>query len=297
MLLAVVFSGVLLVLVGADELPGGRFAVCREQEVLCPDRTRCCPEGHLCSTDGRSCVKTGILSMFSVYAAQVYWKSYFLDVVRCSDSEACPDKFTCCKDKSDKWTCCPLEQAVCCSDGIHCCPAHYKCDPQAGSCVSGDAVMSWFRKLPATLQIGPDHQDVKCDDQTSCEDGQTCCRMSPSTWGCCPFPQAVCCNDMKHCCPTGYTCTGGQCSMNSGGPRWFKLEHKESQAAHLTGSAPTAVRCAGVDRSIYHSFPLSSFLKAVCCNDMKHCCPTGYTCTGGQCSMNSGGPRWFNWNT
>uniref|UniRef100_H3C3H5 Granulins domain-containing protein n=1 Tax=Tetraodon nigroviridis TaxID=99883 RepID=H3C3H5_TETNG len=297
MLLAVVFSGVLLVLVGADELPGGRFAVCREQEVLCPDRTRCCPEGHLCSTDGRSCVKTGILSMFSVYAAQVYWKSYFLDVVRCSDSEACPDKFTCCKDKSDKWTCCPLEQAVCCSDGIHCCPAHYKCDPQAGSCVSGDAVMSWFRKLPATLQIGPDHQDVKCDDQTSCEDGQTCCRMSPSTWGCCPFPQAVCCNDMKHCCPTGYTCTTER-------EKRERLEAQREKQKDLIFQLKTQLDDlerfayqAGVDRSIYHSFPLSSFLKAVCCNDMKHCCPTGYTCTGGQCSMNSGGPRWFNWNT
>lgn len=184
---------------------------------------------------------------------------------------------------------------MCCSDGIHCCPAHYKCDPQAGSCVSGDAVMSWFRKLPATLQIGPDHQDVKCDDQTSCEDGQTCCRMSPSTWGCCPFPQVhpsphICqlCVTERHtgwCSPalaqtssaTFYSPPGGcgpqhlpffpSLVLSKGGllqrheallphrlhlhrrtvfheqrrPSLVQLEHKESQAAHLTGSAPTAV--------------------------------------------------------
>lgn len=81
-----------------------------------------------------------------------------------------------------------LLQAVCCPDRIHCCPANYRCDPQSTSCISGDASLSWFSKIPATFQTAADHQDVKCDDKASCPDGQTCCRMSPSTWGCCPSP-------------------------------------------------------------------------------------------------------------
>lgn len=52
----------------------------------------------------------GILSSLSVSAAHVERRSYFPAVVPCSDTAACPDKYTCCKDASDKWTCCPLEQ-------------------------------------------------------------------------------------------------------------------------------------------------------------------------------------------
>uniref|UniRef100_A0A3Q3EEZ3 Granulins domain-containing protein n=1 Tax=Labrus bergylta TaxID=56723 RepID=A0A3Q3EEZ3_9LABR len=38
-------------------------------------------------------------------------------------------------------------------------------------------------------QLPPlEHKDVKCDDETSCPDGETCCKMSDTTWGCCPFP-------------------------------------------------------------------------------------------------------------
>ncbi|TNM97148.1 hypothetical protein fugu_015304 [Takifugu bimaculatus] len=206
MLSSVLFSGVLLVLVGADQCPGGRCDVCSEQEVLCPDGKRCCPEGHLCSSDGRSCIKTA--------------------VVPCSDTEVCPDNYTCCKDGSDKWTCCPLPQAVCCPDRNHCCPAQYRCDEQSTSCIKGDSVMSWFPKLPAALRMDAGLQvalrDVRCDEQTSCKDGQTCCRTSPTTWGCCPSPEAVCCSDMKHCCPNGYTCLeGGQCSLKTRRLRWF----------------------------------------------------------------------------
>lgn len=44
------------------------------------------------------------------------------------------------------------------------------------------------------------------------------------------------------------------------------------------------------------SCPSLSLLKAVCCSDMTHCCPTGYTCSeGGQCSLRTSRLRWFNW--
>lgn len=56
----------------------------------------------------------GILSTFlstlSVSVTHVERKSYFPAVVPCSDTVACPDKYTCCKNGSDRWTCCPLEQ-------------------------------------------------------------------------------------------------------------------------------------------------------------------------------------------
>ena len=46
----------------------------------------------------------------------------------------CPDSNTCCKHASGQYGCCPLPNAVCCSDGVHCCPNKYKCDPASGKC-------------------------------------------------------------------------------------------------------------------------------------------------------------------
>lgn len=45
-----------------------------------------------------------------MFLLHVERKSYFPAVVPCSDTVACPDKYTCCKNGSDRWTCCPLEQ-------------------------------------------------------------------------------------------------------------------------------------------------------------------------------------------
>nr|6CKU_A Chain A, Granulin-AaE [Danio rerio] len=54
--------------------------------------------------------------------------------------------------------------------------------------------------------------DVQCGGGFSCHDGETCCPTSQTTWGCCPSPKAVCCDDMQHCCPAGYKCgPGGTC--------------------------------------------------------------------------------------
>ena len=50
-----------------------------------------------------------------------------LQSVECSDGSACPDGSTCCELASGGYGCCPLPNAVCCSDGVHCCPNGYTC--------------------------------------------------------------------------------------------------------------------------------------------------------------------------
>merc|ERR1719300_1452219 len=49
----------------------------------------------------------------------------------------------------------------------------------------------------------------------SCEDNQTCCKLSSDDdYGCCPLgPDAICCEDKEHCCPHGTKCdvSGGTC--------------------------------------------------------------------------------------
>lgn len=53
-------------------------------------------------------------------------------------------------------------------------------------------------------------RNVLCPDgQSECPAGNTCCRLMSGRYGCCPLPQAVCCSDLLHCCPNGYSCSSG----------------------------------------------------------------------------------------
>lgn len=86
-------------------------------------------------------------------------------------------------------------QAVCCSDKEHCCPQGYTCDTLSRTCQK--LIMLQLQTLPLTpvylpeyhLQLAPlKHKNIQCDEETSCPDNSTCCKISPTTWGCCPSP-------------------------------------------------------------------------------------------------------------
>ena len=62
---------------------------------------------------------------------------------------------------------------------------------------------------PPTPPPGPEPgpEPVACDDTTQCPAGSTCCCMREFfgycfTWACCPLPEATCCDDHQHCCPS-----------------------------------------------------------------------------------------------
>ena len=50
---------------------------------------------------------------------------------------------------------------------------------------------------------------MECPDGHLCPNGNTCCVYSDGIhdhYGCCKFPNAVCCRFGLNCCPQGYTC-------------------------------------------------------------------------------------------
>lgn len=49
-------------------------------------------------------------------------------------NQTCADSYTCCETPSGDYACCPMVEAVCCSDHIHCCPKGSSCDTHAGRC-------------------------------------------------------------------------------------------------------------------------------------------------------------------
>ena len=81
-------------------------------------------------------------------------------------------------------------QAVCCSDGEHCCPANTECDVAAGKCTSGTLSFPFIprRTAPSALQtsnaLSTEVDGVICPDKSTCPNGSTCCKMDQG-YGCC----------------------------------------------------------------------------------------------------------------
>uniref|UniRef100_A0A3P8TVE3 Granulin a n=1 Tax=Amphiprion percula TaxID=161767 RepID=A0A3P8TVE3_AMPPE len=183
------------------------------QAVCCADGNHCCPQYYKCKEQTTSCVKGEVEIPWYTKLPAVTSDQSDLSSVQCNGGSQCPEHTTCCKLATAEWGCCPLENAVCCSDKKHCCPQDFTCNEASNSCQR--LITLEVEMVPLTPVYLPEqplpspltHGDIPCDKKTRCKDGQTCCRMSTTTWGCCPSPNAVCCSDMRHCCPTGSFCT------------------------------------------------------------------------------------------
>ena len=143
--------------------------------------------------------------------------------VMCPDGQSeCMDGQTCCPMDGGKYGCCPIADANCCSDHVHCCPPEFKCDLFKQECVGKRGLrIRWINTIPphesstSNRKGLPSHTDIMCPDgHSECKSGQTCCKLASGNYGCCPIPKAVCCTDGKHCCPEGTTCdvSSGKCN-------------------------------------------------------------------------------------
>ncbi|XP_063760511.1 granulin a isoform X2 [Eleginops maclovinus] len=223
--------------------------------------------------------------------------------IQCDAHTSCPPSTTCCfMAVYRKWGCCPLPEAVCCSDGNHCCPKNYKCNEDKTTCFKGEVEIPWYTKLPAINSIMAHPSSVECEGQAQCPEHTTCCQLETGEWGCCPLQNAVCCPDKEHCCPQGYTCNIGSKSCQKvimlqletvPLTPVYQLEHQplllpskktDIQCDEVT-SCPDGETCCRTSATEWGCCPSPN---AVCCSDMKHCCPSGYTCTDtGDCTQNT----------
>ncbi|XP_017274840.1 granulin a isoform X2 [Kryptolebias marmoratus] len=233
------------------------------------------------------------------------------DRIQCDAHTSCPSETTCCFMAScKKWGCCPLPKAVCCADGSHCCPTGYQCEDSRVSCVKDGVVIPWYTKIPATTSSSSDPRSVQCDAVNKCPEHTSCCRLFTGEWGCCPLQNAVCCPDQKHCCPQGYTCdiTSRSCQkvimlqletiplipvyLPEYHLQLAPLKHRDIQCDDRYKCKDSETCC----RTSAMTWGCCPAPNAVCCSDMKHCCPADYSCTeGGACIQNTR-PNWHNWN-
>nr|AJD81432.1 granulin epithelin precursor variant 1 [Pinctada fucata] len=286
------------------QLANSGYGCCPNTDgVCCPDKLHCCPQYTSC--DNGNCVRDGevVIEQMSKLSAV---KSVKADVMRVAANITCPDGQstchtgqTCCKLASGLYGCCPVPNAVCCSDHTHCCPHGTTCDTSTGHCNRGDnLVMDWFEKVPALRRIS---KEVVCPDgQSQCSDKETCCKLASGAYGCCPRINAVCCEDHKHCCPEGTTCetSKGRCMRQDNSTiTWLekvlarKTEDKGSLSSVVCPDGQSECKsgqtCCKLTSGGYGCCPIPS---AVCCEDGEHCCPSGYTCDNAQhkCNKNEG---------
>ncbi|KAM9737262.1 progranulin-like [Menidia menidia] len=147
---------------------------------------------------------------------------------------------------------------------------------------------------------------VRCPDGNVCSDFSTCCRTRHG-YSCCPYPQAVCCADMAHCCPSGYRCNQATQMCEKVGQPWMSVPMETKQAAQEPGgpdlsltpfqqlgisNAPDAKRSSAVHCDNYYMCPDGTtccrhpkgawfcclYSPGRCCLDGYHCCPYGYDC-------------------
>ncbi|XP_016340524.1 prestalk protein-like isoform X2 [Sinocyclocheilus anshuiensis] len=289
----------------------GGWACCPLPEaVCCDDFVHCCPHGTTCNVAAGSCDEpSGSKPWFEKLPALPRAGQKSPGNVNCDSSHVCPDSNTCCKNIDGDWGCCPLPEAVCCTDGEHCCPANYECDVTRVSCIRGDVVIPWYNNISVQSTPAPslDLGTVECDEQSSCSADSTCCHLSTGEWGCCPLPEAVCCPDQEHCCPKGYRCDLRRRSCIK--TTWLHVEIVP--LAHIDDQKPQSsisekdIQCGGgysckdsetccpTSQTTWGCCPSP---KAECCDDMKHCCPAGYKCGAGGTCTSAIGFDWNNWD-
>ncbi|TRY98178.1 hypothetical protein DNTS_035004 [Danionella cerebrum] len=297
------------------KLSSGDWGCCPLPDaVCCKDHLHCCPHDTVCNLAAETCDSAtgedGVRVSVPLVKKTLAVVALPSHTENCEETSVCPTGTTCCKLSSGSWACCPMPQAVCCADQKHCCPQGYKCDLVQESCVRpGFAAMPWVRKQSARQRFdGPERRQM-CDGQSSCPKDDTCCFISRlHQWGCCPLPKAVCCKDGEHCCPSGYTCNeqksscakahleipwvSKQAAQMSPERKMLKITANENVKCDSTTSCSSGATCCPLSSGDWSCCPLP---KAVCCKDMKHCCPAGYKCDPKAlvCTKSSS-PTWWN---
>ncbi|XP_056286411.1 granulin b isoform X2 [Pseudoliparis swirei] len=273
------------------------------QAVCCEDHLHCCPHATVCNLEASTCddAAAGTATPWHAKGPASLWNAISpaspAPDAKCDESASCPERSTCCRTQGGGWACCPMPQAVCCSDLLHCCPRATVCNLPTETCDDPAGVSPparWLEKTPAVTSerapaplqgSGPARPTrTACDEQTSCPRDATCCFMGAARrWGCCPVPEAVCCGDGLHCCPEGHACEPHRsaCSRGAGVPWLSKL------SAVATPGAVSDVKCDGRSsctagttccKLLTGEWGCCPLVQAVCCADREHCCPQGYTC-------------------
>lgn len=121
---------------------------------------------------------------------------------------------------------------------------------------------------------------------SSCETGQTYCKLSDGETGCCPYYNGTCCRDGERCCPNGYECdeSSGTCKIEHAAAVHRTTVEKPSSVQYVY--CPDGSYCYDGETCcpyIYGGYSCCVYTFASCCANRLTCCPFGYICSGSYC--------------
>lgn len=149
----------------------GKYECCKFSDGICCANANCCPPGTTCDNSTTGCFadkahwnrirKVSKVKFTSETTARLRLTTklnYNLkSLLNSKVQQVCPGgkywcpAFTKCSPTTgDEYGCCPMMDAVSCSDHIHCCPWGSRCDLQHNHCVKGGMFTPLFEHLPAT---------------------------------------------------------------------------------------------------------------------------------------------------
>ena len=165
----------------------------------CPKNYKCNPKKGKCDRKKRDLDNIEWVIDSIKWLKKLPGKQHIVSNVVCPDNlSECPADTTCCQLDDGQYGCCPIPNALCCTDHIHCCPENYKCDVKAGRCNKGSVSLPFYTKTKAIKKNIV--SNVVCPDGIStCPTESTCCKMGSGQFACCPLPKATCCSDQLHC--------------------------------------------------------------------------------------------------
>ncbi|GFT96796.1 progranulin [Nephila pilipes] len=263
------------------QLPNQSYGCCPLlNAVCCDDHIHCCPMNTKCTPN--LCVQNN-------GSTEIYLLKK--NNVICDDKSICPDDTTCCKNpNTTKYGCCPMQNAVCCDDGLHCCPTGTICNLKERRCDGDNFITQMydshkkvFKPIPNTVfSLLKKESSVICPgSQFQCPDGYTCCKLPNGDYGCCPFVKATCCKDGLHCCPEYMHCdaTSQYCSQ---GPRNItSLRNEPAKKITVENVCPDHSTCSGFQTCCKMSdteYGCCDYANATCCPDLLSCCPSDKVC-------------------
>ncbi|KAI6203222.1 Granulin [Aphelenchoides besseyi] len=322
------------------DIGSGEYGCCPIPDaVCCSDKLHCCPQGMTCDTTHSMCTNGYIRQPFHQkmkterQVGSDSWESNSIEdeevengSEECKDHKSrCPEHTTCCSAKGKTTGCCPMEDAVCCTDGLHCCPPDHTCNLEEETCepTTGNEISKskpWYKSLASTRIVrkkGVKYQPSlqECSNGDTCNGQSTCCYNADDNEAyCCAYANGKCCRNGKKCCSEGFSCSeyGDECVREENGVSISMRMIQTKIAKGVEGESneqpdqkcPDGTRCSPLNTCC----PIRSHLdggiigyqcceltNGVCCND--HCCPRGHRCsTDGRCekSVLNKPVNWFN---
>lgn len=258
------------------QLRGGRYTCCPlANAVCCEDKEHCCPQGYICDNETDACKPSSAHPLLTLSKSNKVKENY----VTCGTGDyLCPDNCTCCRSTGAAYSCCPIKDAVCCSDMEHCCPSGTFCDFTRGACTPMQKALVPMRGLKSSP---PKHSSKKgavlvCPDgKTECPEDSTCCPGYNKSWNCCHTRNASCCTNFNYCCPAGSICIVEYCFPPAKPALTALARVNEIVCPDGKFHCPNGYSCC---KSPNYSWSCCPLQEAVCCDNHIHWCPKGSIC-------------------